>query len=126
MAAVEFAIMAPLFGLLIVGITTIALDIKAHSDAREAIRAGAHAVMNGEEDLTVIQQIVTYALGEGGDTVSVQVTRNSVCNGVVTFAKLCLDGSTPEEFIAIDLNMSQDAMVQGSLDVRESIEVRVR
>ncbi len=126
MAAVEFAITAPLFGLLIVGIVTIALDIKEHSDAREALRAGAHAVMNGEQDLAIVQQVVSYALGEASDTISVQVIRDARCNGVVTLAQICFSGRAPEEFITINLNTTQDAELQGGSDIRESIEVRVR
>lgn len=125
-AAVEFAITAPLFGLLIVGIATIALDIKERSNAREAIRAGAHAVMNGEEDLTIVQQVVVYALGDESDTISVNVTRAARCDGTATTSETCSDGSAPQEFITIDLNTAADAVLQGSSDIQDSIEVRIK
>jgi Flp pilus assembly protein TadG len=125
-AAVEFAITAPLFGLLIVGIATIALNIKERSNAREALRAGAHAVMAGEEDLAIVQQVVAYALGAESDTISVHVVQDARCGGVVTIAQICVSGRAPEEFITITLNTTQDAVLQGGSDIRESIEVRVR
>jgi Flp pilus assembly protein TadG len=125
-AAVEFALTAPLFGLLMVGIATIALDIKEHSNAREAIRAGAHAVMNGEEDLAIVQQAVVYALGEKSDTISVNVSRTSRCDGAATTAQLCASGGAPHEFITINLNTVQDAEIQGGSDIQESIEVRIK
>lgn len=125
-AAVEFAITAPLFGLLIVGIAMIALNIKERSNAREAIRAGAHAVMSGEEDLAIVQQIVVYALGDESDTISVNVTRTKRCNGVATIAQICVGGGTLQEFITINLNTVQDATIQGGSDIRESMEVRIK
>jgi len=125
-AAVEFAITAPLFGLLIVGIATIALDIKERSNAREAIRAGAHAVMNGEEDLAIVQQMIMYALGDESDTISVIVTRTLRCDGTATTSETCSDGNDAQEFITIDLNTFPDAVLQGSSDIQDSIEVRVR
>jgi len=125
-AAVEFAITAPLFGLFIVGIASTALSINQHSKAREAIRAGAHAVMNGQENLTSIQRIVVYALEDESDTIAVNVSRSARCNGVEAIANICVGGSAPQEYITIDLNTTQEAVLQGSSDIQESIEVRIK
>lgn len=125
-AAVEFAITAPLFGLLIVGIATVALNITERSNVREAIRAGAHAVMNGEEDLAVVQQIVVYALGDESDAISVNVGRTLRCDGVANIAQICASGGIPEEFITINLSTDQDVSLQNGSDIHESIEVRIK
>lgn len=125
-AAVEFAITAPLFGLLIVGIATIALDIKERSNAREAIRAGAHAVMNGEKDLANVRKLVVYALGDESETISVNVGRTLRCDGVATIAQICANGGIPEEFITINLSTDQDVSLKSGSGIHESIEVRIK
>lgn len=125
-AAVEFAIIAPVLGLLIVGIATVALAITERSNVREAMRAGAHAVMNGEEDLAVVQKVVVYALGDESEVISVNASRTFRCDGVATIAQICVGGDAPQEFITINLNTVQDGALQSRSDIQESMEVRVK
>lgn len=125
-AAVEFALCAPLFGLLIMGIITIGFSIMEHSRAREALRAGAQAIMSGEEDPVSIQSVVDYSLGQTREKASVSVQRSILCGTVSAESTRCGDGKPPAEYITIDIHIFNDPMKQDTPDIRERLKVRVR
>jgi Flp pilus assembly protein TadG len=122
--AIEFALTAPLLALLIVGIVGVGLEVDARTDAREAVRAGAHAVMSGETDTAVIRQIVLDGLDGSVVGYDVQVTHEYRCGGSISVNALC--GILPaEEYIIIDLNSAADAAYHGSPPISANLELRV-
>jgi Flp pilus assembly protein TadG len=122
--AIEFALTAPLLAFLILGIVGVGLEVDARTDAREAVRAGAHAVMSGETDTAVIRQIVLDALDGSVVGYDLQVTHEYRCGGSVSLDALC--GLVPaEEYIIIDLNSAANAAYQGSPPIDANLELRV-
>lgn len=124
--AIEFALTAPVLALLIVGIVTIGFEADARMDAREAVRAGAHAVMLGETDTSVVEQIVLDSLGAADDSYTVQVTQNFRCNtAVVDEETSCSDDEPPEEFFVIQLAAPAGVAYSGAPPISANIEVRL-
>jgi Flp pilus assembly pilin Flp len=123
--AIEFALTAPLLALLILGIVGVGLEVDARTDAGEAVRAGAHAVMAGETDTNVIGQIVLDALDGPVEGYDVQVTREYRCGGSISLDALCGAGLPAEEYITIDLNSSANAAYHGSPPISANLELRV-
>lgn len=126
LAAVEFALTAPLFGLLIAGIATVAVDIKYRSDVREALRLGAHVIMSGEEDPATVEGVVAHALGNQSEKMTIRIVRDKRCGGVLTIEHICADGNAPQEFMTVHLQSVEEDTLNRSGETRESIEVRVR
>ncbi len=125
MAAAEFALTAPIFAALVLGISTVGLAIKEHSIAREAVRAGVHAAMSDVDDLTRIKDIVYASLSSSGNRSQVSVSRDLRCKGVSTTSNSCSDGSLPQEYIEVGVKMFSDATLEGNPKIRENMEVRV-
>ena len=124
-AAVEFALTAPIFGLLFLGIVTLGISIKEHGDAQEAIRAGAHAAMSDIRDTNAIKNIVYEALNNAKYRSRVSVNRFLRCDGENTTSVNCSDGRAAEEFVEIDLKVYSDAEFTGSPKIQKDLEVRV-
>jgi len=124
-AAVEFALTAPLFVLLVLGIVTLGISIKEHGDAQEAIRAGAHAAMSDIRDTSTIQSIVYEALNEAKYRSRVQVKRSLRCDGSTTTTTNCSDGRAAEEFVEIDVKVFSTSDLTGSPKIHKDLEVRV-
>jgi Flp pilus assembly pilin Flp len=124
--AIEFALTAPVLALLIVGIVSVGFEVDARMDAREAVRAGAHAVMLGESDPSVVRQIVLESLGAPDDSYSVGVTQNFRCDtAVVDQETNCSDDEPPEELFVIHLDAPAGVAYSGAPAISANIEVRV-
>jgi Flp pilus assembly protein TadG len=124
--AIEFALTAPVLALLIVGVVSIGFEVDARMDAREAVRAGAHAVMLGESDPSVVRQIVLDTLGATDDSYDAQVTQNFRCDtDVVGEDANCSDDEPPEEHFVIRLEAPAGVAYAGAPAISANIEVRV-
>ena len=124
--AIEFALTAPVLAVLILGIVSIGFEADARMDAREAVRAGAHAVMLGETDPSEIQEIVLGTLGAADDTYDVQVTQNFRCDtAVVDEETNCSDDEPPEEHFVIQLDAPAGVAYAWAPAISANIEVRV-
>ena len=124
-AAVEFALTAPLFAALLLGVVTTGISIKEHADAQEAIRAGAHAAMSDVRDNTAIQNIVYQALSGVKYRSRVTVKRSLRCDGTDATSVNCSDGRVAEEFVSIDLKVFKNSDLTGDPKIRKDVEVRV-
>ncbi|KCZ46571.1 MULTISPECIES: TadE/TadG family type IV pilus assembly protein [unclassified Hyphomonas] len=124
-AAVEFALTAPLFVLLLLGIITYGISIKEHGDAQEAIRAGAHAAMSDVRDTSAIQNVVYQALNSTKYRSRVNVKRSLRCDGADTTSVNCSDGRAAEEFVEINLRVFSNAELTGTPKIQKDVEVRV-
>jgi Flp pilus assembly protein TadG len=124
--AVEFALTAPVLALIVMGVIAIGFEVYARADAREAVRAGAHAVMAGEDDTTVIRQIVIGALEGSSDGYVIAVAQQYRCGStVVEEDDVCNDGDAPQEYYVIDLDAPAGVAYVDAPAISASIEVRV-
>ena len=124
--AIEFALTAPVLALLIVGVVTIGFEANARMKAREAVRAGAHAVMLGETDTSVVREIVLDSLNATADSYIVQVTQNFRCDtAVVDQETNCNDDEPPDEHFVIHIEAPAGAAYAGAPAIAANIEVRV-
>ena len=124
--AIELALTAPILAMLIVGVFTIGLEVNARIEAREAVRAGAHAVMSGEEDASVVRQIVLSALDGGQEGYVVEVTRSFRCGiDVVSLSGICSNGVLAQEYYTIELKAAAGAAYGDSPPIQARMEVRV-
>lgn len=124
-AAVEFALTAPIFALFLLGIITFGVSIKEHGDAQEAIRAGAHAAMSDIRDTNAIQNVVYEALNSAKYRSQVNVKRSLRCDGTETTSVNCGNGRAAEEFVEIDLRVYSSSDLTGTPKIRRDVEVRV-
>lgn len=125
-AAVEFALTAPLLLILFLGIAMIGLRIQDHGEAREGIRAGAHAVMSDVDDLSVVRSVTQSALKNSADRSKVNVSRMFRCDGAETTSSSCQNSQVTREFIKIEVSIFEDAKLGGAPTVSEQLEVRVQ
>lgn len=124
--AIEFALTAPILALLIVGVFAVGLEVNARIDAREAVRAGAHAIMSGEEDASVVRQIVLNALDGGQEGYVVDVTRSFRCGvELLSLSRVCSNGALAQEYYTIELKAAAGAAYEDSPPIQASMEVRV-
>jgi Flp pilus assembly protein TadG len=113
-SAVEFALLAPLFALMLVAVIEIGFEAAARADIRGALRAGAHAAMSGIADPEQIRQITADAL-EAEREEDIAVVQEYRCGSVTVGADraTCSNGAPVQMYFTI--SMSSDSM-----------EVRVR
>jgi Flp pilus assembly protein TadG len=124
--AVEFALTAPILVLLIMGIITIGFEVEARIQVREAVRAGAHAVMAGEDDPAVIRQIVLNALERSSDDYAADVRRESRCGStVVNMEGACASGEASQQYFIIDLAAPAGVAYRDAPAISARIEVRI-
>jgi Flp pilus assembly protein TadG len=124
--AVEFALTAPVLALIVMGVIAIGFEVDARADAREAVRAGAHAVMAGEDDPTVIRQIVIGAIEGSSEGYVIAVAQQYRCDStVVQEDDVCSDGEYPLEYFVIDLDAPAGVAYVDAPAISASIEVRV-
>jgi Flp pilus assembly protein TadG len=123
--AIEFALTAPVLALLILGIVAVGFEVDARIDAREAVRAGAHAVMAGEEDANAIRLVVLNALGSASDAYTVQVTEQYRCGATLVSAEDECGGDSPQRYFVIAIDAAAGAAYVDAPAISASIEVRV-
>lgn len=124
-AAVEFALVAPVFAVLLLGIISLGFSIRDHHEAREGVRAGVHAVMSDVNDLSAIKSIVYASLSKSQSRSLVTVSRDKRCQGSSTTYSTCSDGTEPQEYIDVGVKVFTNSELTGSPKFRESMEVRV-
>jgi Flp pilus assembly protein TadG len=123
---IEFALTAPILALLIVGVIAVGFEVDARMDVREAVRAGAHAVMGGQDDPEVIRQIVLSALDGSSEGYVAEVTQEFRCGStVVDMDDDCSDGDPSREFFIIDLSAPAGVAYSDAPAIDASIEVRI-
>lgn len=124
--AIEFALTAPFMALLILGVIAVGFEADARIDAREAVRAGAHAVMAGADDPDVVRDVVLNALDGASTGYAVVVTQEFRCGAtVVTEDTPCNGGAPPQEYWMIDLDAAAGAAYVDAPPISANIEVRV-
>jgi Flp pilus assembly protein TadG len=128
-AAVEFALVAPVLTILLVGVGTYGLEIIAYSKMRQAVSSGAEYALTTSEDTTTIQAVVNAAWDDkpsSGATVS--VTQQCVCGGVTNdCSTVCPStGDYPQKMTTISASRSYTELGGQSKTLTASQQVRTR
>jgi Flp pilus assembly protein TadG len=101
-AAIELAVVAPLFALVAAGVASIAPYMTANSAMHEAVAAGRKYAMAGETSPVAVQQITMSAWSGRQQGDSAQVSQYCSCADVQgSCTTLCTDGSVPHGYMVI-------------------------
>jgi len=124
--AVEFALTAPILVLLIMGVIAVGFEVDARIKAREAVRAGAHAVMAGQDDPNIIRQVVLSALEGSSDGYAAAVMEEFRCGSTVVEADdACSGGGTSQRYFVISLAAPAGVAYIDAPAISARIEVRI-
>jgi Flp pilus assembly protein TadG len=125
-AAVEFAMVAPVLAAIFVGIAGVAPFVQINNNMHDALTAGSRYVMAGGTDPSAIQS-VTISAWPGhvaADTVSVnQYCTCADLQGSCT--ALCTDGTVPKGYTTIQMSSAYSgALGQQTLTAQQTVRTR--
>jgi Flp pilus assembly protein TadG len=101
-AAVEFALLLPVFVALVVGVIQYGGQIVAYQQMHDGVSTGAVYVMRGGSDATAIHGVAMAGWPNPPSDAAVTVTQACSCAGVGgPCGTLCGDGSYPQAFTTI-------------------------
>ncbi|HVZ30127.1 MAG TPA: TadE/TadG family type IV pilus assembly protein [Asticcacaulis sp.] len=101
-AAVEFAMIAPILGLMIVGINDGAQLLFKQNDMHSGVSAAAEYIMRGGSDMATAQSIGLSAWASHSDGASVTASKMCYCAGAAgDCTSLCPDQSVPSAYITV-------------------------
>jgi Flp pilus assembly pilin Flp len=101
-AAVEFALLLPIFAALLIGVVQYGGMVIANQQMHNGVSAGAVYVMRGGTDLTAVQNVALQGWPNPPADAAVSVSQACSCAGVGSACgSLCADGTYPEAFITI-------------------------
>lgn len=111
-AAIEFALVSPVFVVLLIGVVELGLAGLGAMRVQDAAEAGAlYAQVNGW-NATGIAAAVTNATGAGGITATPAPVNFCGCPGAdgitaIDCADECTDGSTPGNYVTVSASMTR-------------------
>ena len=98
-SAVEFALVAPVLMIALLGVVDIGNIVYQRADMESALRAGVQYFMNGGDDLSKAEQVVNVSWTTKPDSVSFAAERFCMCGGVEHACnELCDDDTYPQSF----------------------------
>ena len=124
-AAVEFAIVAPVLALLLVGLVQGWFDVKARTDAQSAMQAGIRYYLQGGTDDTVARQFALAAWPSKPADGDVDVNRNCSCNGAVVLCTATCNSQPPAVTVSVAARYRFNSFI-GADDVLYDQSVRIR
>ena len=140
MAAVEFALFAPVLLVILAGLVDFSLYIGTRLELEQAVRAGGQYAIRNPGNATAIANAVVAAtnLPITAANVSVGVPYceclsgvANVCKGVLTYTP-CADGLAPAEYLTVTANTTYDALfidlptLSAGMSVQQELVLRVR
>lgn len=124
-AAVEFAVVAPVLALLLVGLVQGWFEVKQRTDAQSAMQAGIRYYLQGGADDATAKALALRAWPSKPADGDVDVTRACGCGGVtVTCASTC-NGKPPAVTVSVAAKFRSSSLL-GSDDVLYDQSVRIR
>jgi len=125
-AAVELALVAPVFTVLLLGIVDFGRLAYERTDMHAAVRSGAQYVMAGGADLANARSIVEMSWTDASPSSSVAVERFCECAAVEHSCNLpCDDDEPPISYIRINLTTDyQGLFLDQPVVVSEVMRVR--
>jgi Flp pilus assembly protein TadG len=101
-AAVEFSLIVPFLGALVVGVAQYGGMVIAYQQMHDAVETGAMYVERGGSDMTTTQDISLGAWANKPSDAAVTATHYCTCAGVTsTCTALCADNSYPQAYTQI-------------------------
>ena len=126
-AAVEFAIVAPLLIAMVLAIAQYGGLLVAHQQMHNGVAAGAMYVMRGGSDTTAIHDIALSAWPGRPADASISVSQSCSCAGAtVDCANLCPDNVTyPQAFTVISASGTYSGLLQNqSLSAAQTVRTQ--
>lgn len=125
-SAVEFALVAPVLLICLVGIYDVGTMVYKRTDMHSALRSGTQYFMNGGDDLTKAEQIVAQAWTTKPDDVSIVGERYCQCGEEIhACTTLCDDDSYPAAYKRLRAVATIDGVLgDTSYSATQSIRVR--
>lgn len=125
-SAVEFALVAPVLLISLLGVVDIGNVVYQRADMESALRAGIQYFMNGGDDLTKAEQVVTASWTTKPEGVSVIADRYCMCGTTVHACNtLCDDDTYPLSFNRIQATATFPGILMNDAhDAEQSVRVR--
>jgi Flp pilus assembly protein TadG len=125
-AAVEFAVIAPFLGAVVLGLMVAWEPATAMLRMRAAVHAGASYVRNGGSDDTRTYTVVEEAWERKPADAGISVTRACLCGTTAQPCTLaCTDSTPPSVYVTIAAESTDDSRAFGKTQARSEV-VRVR
>lgn len=125
-AAVEFALVAPILIFVIIGINDVAQLITKQNDMHSGVSAAAEYIMRGGSDLPTAQTIGLSAWPSHSSSATMSAAKVCYCGSASgDCATLCPDQSVPTAYVTIAANDSY-AGWYATTQISTSQKVRVR
>lgn len=123
-SAVEFALIAPVLAVVLLGIAEIGQVIYQRTDMHGALRSGGQYILNGGRDLDVAEEIVTRSWNSRPEDGVAEAIRFCLCEQVEhACSSPCADDSVPEAYITLRAHGTLGGVV---VEVGESADDAIR
>lgn len=125
-SAVEFALVAPVLLISMLGVVDIGNVVYQRADMESALRAGIQYFMNGGDDLNKAETVVNQSWTTKPDSVTVVAEKYCMC-GTVQHAcnTLCDDDTYPDSYNRLTATATlQGILTDGNYNVQQSVRVR--
>lgn len=125
-AAVEFAMVAPLLAAALVMTLDASLHVVNRMRMESAVRAGVQYLMEDGRDLTTLENLVRTTWTSPPADAAVAAERYCLCSDVAHACDtLCGDNSAPESYFSISVSGTLDGyLVDTTLSADEDVRVR--
>ena len=125
-AAIEFAMIAPVLTFLVLASVDLGKMLIDRTDMQSAVRTGAQYLMNGGQDLDLARDLVLASWASRPEAGTVISERFCTCAEVVhACTSLCSDASIPESYVRLKAVGTLDGFLTDASERTEEI-VRIR
>jgi Flp pilus assembly protein TadG len=125
-SAVEFALIAPVLLICLVGIYDIGMLVYKRTDMHSALRSGVQYFMNGGDDMAKAEDLVEQAWTTKPETVSVVAERFCLCGDEIHVCNaLCDDETYPAAYKRLRAMATIEGIL-GDDDYSATQSIRVR
>jgi Flp pilus assembly protein TadG len=125
-SAVEFALTAPVLMVSVLGVVDIGNIVYQRSDMEAALRSGIQYFMNGGDDLSRAEAVVTGAWTTKPDTVTIVADRFCLCDATPHACNvLCDDDTYPASYNRVRATATfPGILMENSQEANQSVRVR--
>jgi len=125
-SAVEFAIIAPVLAVALLGIAEVGQVIYQRTDMHGALRTGGQYVLNGGRDLDVVEELVLRSWNSRPEDAVVEASRYCLCGEIEHACNSpCVNSSIPEAYIMLQAHATLGGIVvEYGEDADDAIRIR--